>query len=46
MVNAANQPLGRQAIRPGPGGQRIPCGGPGFQPVIVDLLDSVKRPEM
>ncbi|OJA18876.1 hypothetical protein AZE42_06291 [Rhizopogon vesiculosus] len=37
MVNAANQPLGRQAFV---GGQRIPCGGPGFQPVIVDLLDS------
>lgn len=43
MVNAANQPLGRQAI--GPGGQRIPCGGPGFQPIIVDLLDSAMRPE-
>ncbi|KAG2035882.1 Metallo-dependent phosphatase-like protein [Suillus americanus] len=46
MVNAANQPLGRQAIRPGPGGQRIPCGGPGFQPIIVDLLDSAMQPEM
>ncbi|KAG2058471.1 Metallo-dependent phosphatase [Suillus hirtellus] len=46
MVNAANLPLGRQAIRPGPGGQRIPCGGLGFQPVIVDLLDSVTRLEM
>ncbi|KAG1821884.1 Metallo-dependent phosphatase-like protein [Suillus subaureus] len=46
MVNAANQPLGRQAIKPGPGGQRIPCGGPGFQPIIVDLLDSAMRPEM
>lgn len=44
MVNAANQPLGRQAIKPGPGGQRIPCGGPGFQPVIVDLLDMAMRP--
>ncbi|KAG1747079.1 Metallo-dependent phosphatase-like protein, partial [Suillus paluster] len=44
MVNAANQPLGRQAI--GPGGQRIPCGGPGFQPIIVDLLDSAMRPDM
>ncbi|OAX35219.1 Metallo-dependent phosphatase [Rhizopogon vinicolor AM-OR11-026] len=37
MVNAANQPLGHQAFV---GGQRIPCGGPGFQPVIVDLLNS------
>ncbi|KAG1791733.1 Metallo-dependent phosphatase-like protein [Suillus plorans] len=46
MVNAANLPLGRQAIRPGPGGQRIPCGGLGFQPVIVDLLDSATRLEM
>ncbi|KAH7884678.1 Metallo-dependent phosphatase-like protein [Phlebopus sp. FC_14] len=40
MVNAANQPLAVQSIM---GGRRIPCGGPGFQPVIVDLLDSALR---
>ncbi|KAI6155595.1 Metallo-dependent phosphatase-like protein [Pisolithus tinctorius] len=40
MVNAANQPIGPKAfVR----GVRIPCGGPGFQPVIIDLLDSAQR---
>lgn len=36
MVNAANQPIG-------PKSGHIPCGGPGFQPVIIDILDSAER---
>lgn len=40
MVNAANQPIGYKAFS---NGVRIPCGGPGFQPVIIDLLDSAQR---
>jgi len=40
MVNAANQPIGpRGFVR----GIRVPCGGPGFQPVIIDILDSAER---
>ncbi|KAI6039788.1 Metallo-dependent phosphatase-like protein [Pisolithus marmoratus] len=40
MVNAANQPIGPKAfVR----GIRVPCGGPGFQPVIIDMLDSAQR---
>ncbi|KAH7927053.1 Metallo-dependent phosphatase [Leucogyrophana mollusca] len=41
MVNAANLPLGPKARTLW--GRRIPCGGIGFQPVIVDLLDAVHR---
>ncbi|KAG6333684.1 hypothetical protein ID866_5402 [Astraeus odoratus] len=40
MVNAANKPMGAKAVVYG---VRVPCGGPGFQPVIVDILDSVQR---
>ncbi|KAI5990078.1 Metallo-dependent phosphatase-like protein [Pisolithus albus] len=40
MVNAANQPIGYKAFS---NGVRIPCGGPGFQPVIIDVLDSAQR---
>ncbi|KAL4074806.1 Metallo-dependent phosphatase-like protein [Scleroderma yunnanense] len=40
MVNAANQPIGPKGLVRG---TRVPCGGPGFQPVIVDILDSVER---
>ena len=36
MVNAANQPAGNRRIL---NGRRVPFGGPGFQPIIVDLLD-------
>lgn len=36
MVNAANQPAGsRRTLNE----MRVPFGGPGFQPIIVDLLD-------
>jgi hypothetical protein len=36
MVNAANQPAGKHSRQ---NGIRVPFGGPGFQPIIVDLLD-------
>ncbi|KAG6848162.1 hypothetical protein H0H93_002824, partial [Arthromyces matolae] len=36
FVNAATWPAGRGAWR---GTNRVPFGGPGFQPVVVDLLD-------
>ncbi|KIJ66659.1 hypothetical protein HYDPIDRAFT_127870 [Hydnomerulius pinastri MD-312] len=36
MVNAANMPMGRNL-------KYLLCGGPGFQPVIVDILDSAER---
>jgi hypothetical protein len=36
MVNAANQPAGQNRRF---NGMRVPFGGPGFQPIIVDLLD-------
>ncbi|KAF8625848.1 hypothetical protein AX17_006744 [Amanita inopinata Kibby_2008] len=39
FVNASNTAMGRRAIRDG--GRLVPFGGPGFQPVIVDLKDSV-----
>ncbi|KAG6811946.1 hypothetical protein H0H92_005110 [Tricholoma furcatifolium] len=36
FVNAALTPAGHRALR---GAHRVPFGGPGFQPIIVDLLD-------
>jgi len=36
MVNAANQPAGAHRML---NQMRVPFGGPGFQPIIVDLLD-------
>jgi hypothetical protein len=36
MVNAANQPAGAHRML---NQTRVPFGGPGFQPIIVDLLD-------
>jgi hypothetical protein len=36
MVNAANQPAGQRRTL---NGVRVPFGGPGFQPIIVDLLN-------
>lgn len=36
MVNAANQPAGAHRML---NRTRVPFGGPGFQPIIVDLLD-------
>ncbi|KIM84996.1 hypothetical protein PILCRDRAFT_66965 [Piloderma croceum F 1598] len=36
MVNAANQPAGAHRMS---NQMRVPFGGPGFQPIIVDLLD-------
>ncbi|KAG6907199.1 hypothetical protein DXG01_009979 [Tephrocybe rancida] len=36
FVNAATYPTGKRAWRRG---HRIPFGGPGFQPVVVDLQD-------
>jgi hypothetical protein len=36
MVNAANQPAGKRRTL---NERRVPFGGPGFQPIIVDLLD-------
>ena len=36
MVNAANQPAGSRRTLDG---MRVSFGGPGFQPIIVDLLD-------
>ncbi|KAH7912833.1 Metallo-dependent phosphatase-like protein [Hygrophoropsis aurantiaca] len=41
MINAANMPLGPKARRKD--GIRVQSGGPGFQPIIVDLLDSIQR---
>jgi hypothetical protein len=37
MVNAANQPAGKRRTLDG---MRVPFGGPGFQAIIVDLLDN------
>jgi hypothetical protein len=36
FVNAANYPTGKKAYRPG---VRPQFGGPGFQAVVVDLMD-------
>ncbi|KAG5341107.1 hypothetical protein C0989_011560 [Termitomyces sp. Mn162] len=36
FVNASNSPAGKGTWR---AGQRVPAGGPGFQPVVVDLRD-------
>ncbi|KAG6852655.1 hypothetical protein C0991_010168 [Blastosporella zonata] len=38
FVNASTFPMGRGEWR---AGERVPFGGPGFQPVIVDLRDSL-----
>lgn len=38
MVNAANQPTGKNGCWM-PDGHRTPFGGPGFQPIIVDVWD-------
>lgn len=37
FINAASWPMGRNAFRRD--GDRPPFGGPGFQPVVVDLKD-------
>ena len=37
FINAASWPMGRNAFRRD--GVRPPFGGPGFQPVVVDLKD-------
>ncbi|EIW84205.1 hypothetical protein CONPUDRAFT_80627 [Coniophora puteana RWD-64-598 SS2] len=41
VVNAANAPMGKKSRTPD--GERVPPGGPGFQPVIVDIRDNAHR---
>lgn len=40
FANAANMPLGSRAHV---NGKSVPVGGPGFQPVVVDLKDNISH---